>query len=205
MIRILISMVFLVALLAVLSGCGRQDPAVVGTTKLGSLEQDRLEQQKLTYQERMSEAVTRLENPDAMPLQRAVNTANGPELRAAAQRWDASLQVMRTAEPPREVADIHGQLVQAMQNLSRWNHRIANAAPRGASATKAVARRARASPAAKRWGQALDALASKGYTFEPQNPPLPWSSRSRAAAGISRRNDAARAVTPAQPAAALRR
>lgn len=170
MTRTLTHALLLVALLTLLSGCGRQDPAIVGTTKLGSLEQDRLEQQKLAYQERMSSAVERLEDPDAMPLQRAVNTANGAELRAAAQRWNASLQMMRTAQPPQEVADIHVQLVEAMQKLSRWNQRIAKAAPRGASATKSVARQARASAEAKQWGEALDALAAKGYTFEPQEP-----------------------------------
>lgn len=167
-------MVLLVLASATLAtGCNAGGEPPESTGGLGSAANDQRQSQKLAYEDQMERMITALDDPEAPELQRSVNQGDRRQLAAAAQRWDAAIGMAEAATPPEEVAKTHAELVAAMKELSRWNHRIAKAAP-NKTRTRRLAKKAQNSPAAKRYGKAIDDLQARGYTIGPplQDEPL---------------------------------
>lgn len=157
----------LVVAAAVGAGCGDQGAA----GSRGNLDRPSKEQQRQDYVDSLGRMQAVIEDPNAEPFQRSIDRGKKRELLAAAARWDQATAVAEGAQPPRDVAGVHRDLVKAMRGLGDWNRRIAAAAP-NRSRTRRIARQAQNSPEAKAFDAALSKLEAAGY-LEPAGGATP--------------------------------
>lgn len=154
-----------------LAGCG--DSGSAGPYAGGRTSSLSAEQQKQDYAAALERMMVSMEDENAPPVERSIQTANRKELLANTLRWDQALATLEGADPPKDAKPAHDKLVQAMRDLSAWNQRIAKAAPNKAR-TRRIAKQALNSPAAASYGEALAQLEALGYL--PAGEPLEGAS-----------------------------
>ena len=167
--RLLAMLLMVAAAALVSSGCAATnggEPPDVGNGGLGSVEKDKQQNAKLAYEDSMERMILALDDEEGPPLDQSISAGDKQALTLAAQRWDAAVNLAAGTKPPKDITKEHANLVKAMKDLSKWNHRIANAAPNKAR-TKRAAKQAQKSKAAKDYGAAIAALQAKDYQIGP--------------------------------------
>lgn len=160
--RALATSVAVLALAGVAVGCGESGSAGPYSGNAGELAKMTNEEKRAAYEQAMEQLRTRLDDPQAPPLERSIQLGQREELVSAAARWDEATVLASSVEPPDDIAVAHKDLVKAMQQLGDWNRRIAAATP-NRKRVAALSRQAQASQAAKAFSSAVQRIEAKGY------------------------------------------
>ncbi len=140
-------------------GCGGRGNENAGPSKLLGNSQDA---QKESYQKSLDQAMTQMESQSGPTIEESIASANRKQLEAMAKRWDSATASLVAATPPDDINKQHAALVKSMEELGKWNWKIAQAAP-DKQATKKVANQALNSKAAANYSDALNQIKSAGY------------------------------------------
>jgi hypothetical protein len=142
---------------ALVAGCGDQDPGPM------SLQQQlSADQQRQDYVDGVGRALGQLGSAQGPTFAQSVDNGNKRELQAAAIAWRQGMQQLKSLSPPPEAAEGHRALLNAVEALDSWNERIVNAAP-NRNRTQALARQAAESPASRLFERAVCQLVDEGY------------------------------------------
>lgn len=155
----------------VASSCGGEPPDSGGNRLDPNTGSPEMQHER--YDQEMVRVRALVEDPDAPPIDRSVNQGARRELLAMALRWDRATATVKSIDPPKDIAKDHAKLVRAMENLGKWNRRIAAAAPDRAQ-TRRLFKQARASADSTAFGEAVRAIEKRGYHVmtEPEASPL---------------------------------
>ncbi len=151
------------ALALVAAGCGQGPPEIESTLGLGGEDPRAASDAGVIYTQTLERAFSALEDPEAPPVEEAINQGNTQAIRAINQRWEASIRILENAEVPADAQDAHQDLVTSMRQLSSWNQRILRASRQGKEQSRRIGQQAQKSPASRAYGEALQALDMLGY------------------------------------------
>jgi hypothetical protein len=153
-------MLLVTALTFAATGCGEQDPGVIGPRGLDA--GLTAEGKKQAYADSVGSALQQLGTSQGPTYGRAVEAGNKRQLQVAALAWKQGLQQLKQANPPKDAAAAHEDLVAAVSELSSWNARITAAAPNKAQ-TKRLAKQASTGSASQQFEAAVCQLVEAGY------------------------------------------
>ncbi len=154
-----------------IAGCGKDPASIDGIVSGGGASSP--ESQRQQYDQALARVREAVDSPDAPPFEQAVSSGNRKQLMAAAIRWDDGTAILAAATPPADVEAEHKKLLEAMTALGNFNRQMAKAAP-DVRRVKQLYRQAQTSDASKQFGQAQQAIESKGYhvSSSPDASPL---------------------------------
>lgn len=154
-----------------IAGCGKDPASIDGIVSGGGASSP--EAQRQQYDQVLARVRDAVEDPNAPSFDQAIATGNRKQLMAAAIRWDDGTAILAAATPPDDVQAEHKKLLDAMTTLGDFNRQMAKAAP-DVRRVKQLYRQAQASPASKQFGQAQQAIETKGYhvSSSPDDTPL---------------------------------